>query len=146
MLQLCYASRAVRPFDSAQLADLLSRARANNESLGVTGLLLYDNQWFMQVLEGEYANVLQLYEKILRDRRHSEKLLVYKLDIEKPSFKNWSMGFLHVDRRAALQLPGYNNFFTKDFSPTAFRRDADRVREALLQFREGQWRRRVKVA
>ena len=146
MIQLCYASHAKVPFDAAQLTQLLGIARKNNDSVGVSGLLLYENHSFVQVLEGETGMVMPLYEKIRKDPRHDRMLLIFKREIEVRSFGSWSMGFFHVDRKSVEELPGYHNFFTKGFSVAAFLNDADRVREVLLQFRDGQWRRHVAAA
>ena len=59
MHQVVYASAAVEAFSEVQLVQLLARARTNNERLGVTGLLLYDEGSFLQVLEGD-AKVIEL--------------------------------------------------------------------------------------
>lgn len=143
MLQLCYASNACHPMNSTELADLLSRARVANEKIGVTGMLLYESQSFIQVLEGDPALVMPLFDKIGRDRRHERVMLLFRQDTDKRSFDGWNMGFFHADAKSVLRLPGYSNFFAKDFSRSSFWRDADRARELFLQFREGKWRRHV---
>ncbi len=63
MFSLTYVSSAVRPFAEDELADLLAVSRQNNARLGITGMLLYKDGNFMQVLEGEEAEVRTLYEK-----------------------------------------------------------------------------------
>jgi hypothetical protein len=146
MIQICYSSQARKSFTPEQLTELLGKARTNNHALGVSGLLLYENGTFIQVLEGDPEKVAPLFDKIQRDYRHKQMLLIFKQEIEKRSFESWDMGFFHVDRKAVSQLPGYHNFFTKDFSAAAFRRDADRIREIFLQFRDGKWKRRVSAA
>ncbi|MES2308187.1 MAG: BLUF domain-containing protein [Verrucomicrobiota bacterium] len=40
-IQLVYVSAATKPFSLIELRELLSKARKNNTSVGVTGLLLY---------------------------------------------------------------------------------------------------------
>ena len=144
MLQICYSSQAVRPFDAHHLARLLARARVNNQRVGVGGLLLYEDQCFIQVLEGDARKVMRLFERIQLDPRHNHMRLIFRQEIESPSFPEWSMGFFHVDRHSVEDLPGYNNFFTKEFSVAAFRQDEQRVREIFLQFRQGLWHSTVK--
>ncbi|MEP7187723.1 MAG: BLUF domain-containing protein, partial [Roseiflexaceae bacterium] len=61
MYYLSYASVAVTPFTSAALQALLLTSRRNNMQLGITGMLLYKDGEFMQVLEGEQAAVQALY-------------------------------------------------------------------------------------
>jgi hypothetical protein len=70
MQYLVYLSQAVRPLGDEQLLDLLMQARGFNEAHALTGILLYGNQHFMQVLEGEAATVHALYARICRDPRH----------------------------------------------------------------------------
>src|SRR5205823_4304594 len=50
--EIIYASASVQPFSSRQLTDLLARARAHNRTVAVSGLLLYHQGSFLQVLEG----------------------------------------------------------------------------------------------
>ena len=48
----------------SQLLDLLLECRENNRSSGVTGMLLYGNGTFLQVIEGEEPVIDDLVEKI----------------------------------------------------------------------------------
>jgi len=50
MHQLLYTSSTLRDFDDAQLENILAASRRNNPKLGVTGMLLYCEGGFMQVL------------------------------------------------------------------------------------------------
>ncbi len=64
MFFLVYVSSATRPFSGEDLRALLATCRKNNAELGVTGMLLYKDGNFMQVLEGDEEAVRGLYEKI----------------------------------------------------------------------------------
>ena len=92
MRQLLYVSNTSRHIPGRLLDDILAASRKNNAALGVTGMLLYLDGGFLQVLEGEDAAVSEIYAKIRRDERHwNVKAL---LDREAPrSFGTWSMGF-----------------------------------------------------
>jgi hypothetical protein len=57
MTEIIYASAQTQPFSSAQLTELLAKARRNNQALHVSGLLLYHRGSFLQVLEGDEAVV-----------------------------------------------------------------------------------------
>lgn len=92
MRQLLYASNTQRYADQAFLEDILSVSRRNNVRSGITGMLLYLEGGFMQVLEGEDAAVTQTYTRICRDKRHWNTTVL--LDREAPrAFAEWSMGF-----------------------------------------------------
>ena len=60
MFHLVYASSALQPFTKPELQALLEQARQKNAKLGVTGMLLYKDGNFMQVLEGEKETVRKL--------------------------------------------------------------------------------------
>ncbi len=76
----------------SQLRDILSKAQRNNGKCGVTGFLLFDKPWFVQVLEGSRADVTEIYRKIAADNRHSGLVVMNVRDIPQRCFPNWSMG------------------------------------------------------
>jgi hypothetical protein len=78
MLRVTYLSRESKPLTSKALVDLLEQCKHNNPSLGVTGMLLYANGTFLQMLEGETNTVETLLEKIARDRRHRDFQVMLK--------------------------------------------------------------------
>ena len=92
MRQLLYASNTHRDVPEAVLEDILAKSRTNNAACGVTGVLLYSEGGFMQVLEGEDAAVAQTYARIRVDKRHWNAMVL--LDRAAPrAFGDWSMGF-----------------------------------------------------
>ncbi len=144
-IQLIYASAAFEDFSHEDLRQLLATARRNNTALGITGMLVYQDGSFLQVLEGEEVSVMPLYEKIKSDTRHTKHVLLSKSEVEETSFGDWSMGFYDGDANAVETLPGYKDFFGAKFSVTGFKHDADRARALLLHFREGRWHRNVQA-
>lgn len=105
LIQLVYVSAAIQPFSQGDLRELLSKSRANNRPVGVTGLLLYHQQSFFQILEGPAETVTALFARIGRDQRHGRVLLLAKKHVEERSFGDWSMGFVDLEH-AADKLPG----------------------------------------
>jgi hypothetical protein len=93
LTQLCYASEATAPFETLALRQLLERARANNARDGITGLLLYGNGYFVQVLEGEERPVSALYARILSDTRHHRVFELYREPVTTRDFGTWAMAF-----------------------------------------------------
>lgn len=139
LVQLVYASASTVPFNSEQLDTLLEVARKNNASLDVSGVLLFHEGTFFQVLEGDPDVVQDLYDKIALDARHNNVLLLAKHDVEERNFGEWSMGFVR-DQRTMNELPGFVDFFSgRTFVDLA--RDSQRVRQILDGFRRGRWRR-----
>ena len=108
--KIIYASRAVHPMSEAELVDLLSRARTRNQAAGVTGMLLYAGQSFLQMLEGDAASLEHIYASISRDPRHNALRLLAEEPIGMRRFTDWSMGFDHIDEdRLGNELPGYRS-------------------------------------
>ena len=64
---LTYVSTAARELSKDDLNELLAQCRENNAKLGITGMLLYKDGNFMQVLEGEETVVRSIYAKISGD-------------------------------------------------------------------------------
>ncbi len=93
LTQLCYASVEVRAFDEPALQALLKKARANNARQDITGLLLYGQGRFVQLLEGEHDLIEVLYQKIVSDPRHQRVFEVYRQSVNTRDFPNWSMAF-----------------------------------------------------
>jgi hypothetical protein len=106
MLVRClYASRAAKPLVSAVLDSILEQSSVNNPVRGITGLLCYTDDLFVQVIEGGRDPVCELFNSILRDDRHvGVRLLAYE-EIGERRFGNWSMGKVDIrDVNPALLL------------------------------------------
>ncbi|GJM28956.1 MAG: hypothetical protein DHS20C17_15910 [Cyclobacteriaceae bacterium] len=115
MYYLVYVSSAVKPFTPRGLKKLLIHCRDNNIENGVTGILLYLEGKFVQILEGKREVVKDLYEKIKRDRRHKEVSRILEGPMVSRNFPNFSMGFFTVDNKTFVKLSGFkdiNEFFS----------------------------------
>ncbi|TWT89477.1 BLUF domain-containing protein [Stieleria varia] len=143
LIQLVYASAATVEFSDEMLRELLRFARDNNHSLNVTGVLLFIDGTFFQVLEGEPQVVHSLYEKIEKDPRHTNVLQLASREIEERNFGQWSMGYIENEDEVK-QLPGFVDFFNESqpHRPlTDLKGDHERIQLILEGFRRGRWRR-----
>ena len=75
------------------LMKLLESARTFNQANGITGILLYDNQQFGQIIEGERASVMKVWKRILDDKRHHRTELLEIREIAERSFPEWLLRF-----------------------------------------------------
>jgi uncharacterized protein YaaQ len=107
MHHIIYLSCAVTPFTSTQLLHLLELARRRNTELAITGVLLYGNERFMQVLEGEEDAVRTLYEIIKQDTRHQYIIAYADKPIAKRAFAEWSMAFQPSGPQQSVEMAGY---------------------------------------
>ena len=93
MIQVSYISSATSPMSTADLSRLLEECREYNAAHGVTGMLLYSNETFVQVLEGEERVIDELLDRIEVDTRHTDIKLLSRRRIEKREYSGWNMGF-----------------------------------------------------
>lgn len=92
MRQLLYVSDTERDLPQDALDHILAVSRRNNRTADVTGVLLYLDGGFLQVLEGSHEAVEKIYTGLCQDSRHRN--LTILLDREAPrAFSEWSMGF-----------------------------------------------------
>lgn len=119
LVSLVYVSVAAQPMSDDELRDILAVSRENNGKLGITGMLLYRDRFFIQALEGEQAAVDELFDKIAADERHENVLKVYETPIEARSFGEWRMGFNKMDDITDEDLPGFMDFMA-DLSDLEF--------------------------
>ncbi|MCX7195172.1 MAG: phosphate-starvation-inducible PsiE family protein [Proteobacteria bacterium] len=120
MIRLTYASTASQEWSPEDLLKLLKQSRTNNGAKNITGILLYSNGTFFQVLEGEEAAVENLYRTIEKDPRHKNCTIIERLNITERAFPYWSMGFEKIDPKELSKMEGFNNFFEQDFTPAGF--------------------------
>lgn len=92
LFQLIYKSEKTAPMSEEDVRELLQKARSKNEGLGITGLLLYAQDRFLQVLEGPKAAVLNLYDTIQDDLRHTHVETVLAMPVSRRTFPDWKMG------------------------------------------------------
>ncbi|OOB92279.1 BLUF domain-containing protein [Rathayibacter sp. VKM Ac-2630] len=111
MLSVTYVSTAAESFGDADLAELLRQSRDNNARSGLTGMLLFKNGRFMQVLEGEEEDVRERYRAIAADPRHTDVTQLLSESIEGRRFPQWSMGFPTPEDAELRRAPGYDAFF-----------------------------------
>lgn len=90
--QLIYVSTALRIFSNVEVGEILSSARSHNSQAGITGMLLFHDGNFFQVLEGEEQAVSACYARIEKDHRHKSPIVLMRQQKQQRSFANWSMG------------------------------------------------------
>ncbi len=96
LVQLVYYSRnMLKDDDKGQLQllrEILATARRKNVEGDVTGYLIFDKAWFIQILEGDRAQVQATYQRIARDPRHTGVTLLDMKAVKARTFRSWSMG------------------------------------------------------
>ena len=93
MRQLLYASNTPQRVTLDDLDNILTASRRHNALIGITGLLLFIDGGFLQILEGEERAVRELYTRIAVDPRHVNPRIMLDREIAARAFEAWDMGF-----------------------------------------------------
>ncbi|MEL6528406.1 MAG: BLUF domain-containing protein [Pseudomonadota bacterium] len=70
---------------------ILASSARNNPARGVTGLLLYNGRNFLQLLEGEELELVDLMVRISHDPRHAGLSILDRTTIEERACPDWAM-------------------------------------------------------
>jgi hypothetical protein len=93
LASLAYVSKARPGLTIEQLQHLLTRARERNQRLDVTGMLVYDDGVFMQVLEGAAHHLNLVYRHIRHDPMHAGLIKLMEGPAAQRTYASWSMAF-----------------------------------------------------
>ncbi|MGB0576371.1 MAG: BLUF domain-containing protein [Alphaproteobacteria bacterium] len=103
MFHLLYTSSALNFMSSRQLEELLVESRTFNADKNITGILLYCDGSFMQLLEGDEEEVQSLFGRIETDRRHFDVRKIFTKETESRWMKDWAMAFALCAHRGELE-------------------------------------------
>jgi len=92
----------------AEVEAILSSSVRNNPGKGITGLLLYNGRNFLQLLEGDEAELVVLMLRITHDPRHSGLVILERCRNVHRTCSEWAMKRVLVaetveDRRQMLE-------------------------------------------
>ena len=102
MYTLCYVSNESDEINDENLLLLYEQTVENNHKEQITGVLLYKDGNFFQVLEGKQKTIKALFEKIKRDKRHTNLIVLFS----KPSsrvFNHYHTGFSIIHNNEGLE-------------------------------------------
>lgn len=136
MISLIYVSSSVKLLNTQELFDILRNARANNQKMDITGMLLYKGGNFMQVLEGPDEAVKNLYDSIQKDSRHSGITMLSEEKIVERQFSKWEMAFQNLDEMPIQNEAGYSQFLHDEFTADIYLENPNRAYIMLLTFRD----------
>ena len=132
LFNLVYTSTAKDLFDDQSLKELLKVARRNNKANNISGMLLYSEGVFMQVLEGPRDKVQQTFDHINEDPRHHSVIILSQSLIEERQFGEWEMGFKSPDREDLVKESGFTEFLDGSFDTVSFLSENPTVAQKLL--------------
>ena len=136
LVSAVYVSSSVRKLDDSEILDILRVSQRNNQRRGITGMLLYKDGNFLQVLEGPNSEITELMETVERDNRHRGFIVLTKKPIKDRQFPSWSMAFKDLGALSAEDQASFSPFLADSFLDEDFRSKPDRSYKLLLHFKE----------
>jgi hypothetical protein len=109
LITISYRSKAVLSDPTRDVDDIVAESHSRNEARGITGILLFDGEFFMQTIEGPAASTRALFVSIIEDDRHENVVPFFICEIEGRDFPDWHMEFLEPGETAKI-LPDMKKF------------------------------------
>ena len=108
---ICYISDSIQYESLKNLENLYLKASANNFRKSITGILIYTNNNFLQVLEGEEKIIEETFKKISTDSRHKNIFNIIDTHIDQRIFEDYNFGFTTInDKKELNNLVEYLNW------------------------------------
>lgn len=107
MHHLIYLSQATRPLSTKALTSLVEQARQANERQQLTGVLVYGNKRFIQLLEGEQAALEAAYARISQDPRHQHLYKVADYPLAARQFTECPLAFQALSPAQFAHITGH---------------------------------------
>lgn len=94
LMRLIYVSNFSDELTEKEVASIIESCRKNNPAVNITGVLCYNNNYFLQCIEGSRLEVNRLYQRILKDPRHHDPTILQYQHINQRDFGQWAMGYI----------------------------------------------------
>ena len=120
VFQLIYTCALRDHVGVSELDNIAETSRIRNMTMGLTGIIFCKDGSILQILEGEKTIIENLYEKISKDARISNPLVLIRREVPKREFPNWSMGYKNADKDPAsfeLTVNSFRQALPKSLSP-----------------------------
>lgn len=115
LTRITYCSEMVGSIGTEELSDILEVSRRNNEKNAVTGVLLFNSNFFLQCLEGSRAAVNSIYCRICCDKRHQNVQILTYGEVSRRLFGSWDMAYLPWTETTRSVIAEYS--IGADFNP-----------------------------
>lgn len=115
LLRLTYISRTKDSLSSQQLDDILRTARLKNQERGITGVLVFNRDFFLQCIEGSRASINGLLNALVKDDRHYDLQIVQAVEVDERHWGEWSMNYVSANASNQMDFLRYSS--GKQFNP-----------------------------
>ena len=115
---ISYVSTA-NDLGNKEIEEILYNSEDSNNKRDITGLLLYSEGNFFQIIEGEKEKIRDLYQKIQNDNRHRNLIKIFEKPIHKESFGGYKSDFISEDARYSIsRFKNYQHYIEVLDEPT----------------------------
>lgn len=97
---LLYISTVSRDLDVSSIKSILKHAVESNIRSHISGFLLFSNNNFIQLLEGDEQVVTSTYQRIITDSRHDNIIVLLREQISQRNFYGYQSAFKSFDNIA----------------------------------------------
>lgn len=94
--QITYRSLARPDIRPGDIDEILRVSKQKNSLRGITGCLVFNQGYFVQILEGPERYVKEVYATIKQDTRHSLVEVLSEGEIPERLFDKWEMAYLNL--------------------------------------------------
>ena len=94
LFRLAYGSTVSTRVSKDDLRQILAVSVRNNQAAGITGALCFTHGTYFQILEGRRLPLNQTFQRICRDPRHKDVVMIGLVPIDARAFGKWSMAFI----------------------------------------------------
>ncbi|WP_438971565.1 diguanylate phosphodiesterase [Methylophaga sp.] len=138
---LVYKSTITDQLDKDRVQEMSLVFKHRNRQRNITGLLLFDGEHFLQVLEGSSQSIGSLYEDIKLDSRHKKLVTVLHEPIFKRTFSDWGLAFISIGKDNQIELPtNHNGTNQPQYLSELESVDENRAAMIIDAFAKGLWR------
>ena len=129
---ISYVSTASSHLEDSEIDKILHHSEKYNNQEDLTGLLLYSEGNFFQILEGEKEKTQSLFNKIQKDNRHKNIIKLFERPIHKDAFDGYKSDFISADARYDIsRLRNYQHYIEILDKPT--KKAVSNILKAFLQ-------------
>ena len=93
LISMTYVSRANPDVSAKDFNEILQQAQQNNAANGITGMLTFNKDYFLQTIEGPRAQINRLLYSLIGDSRHHDLQLIETRELNHRQWSKWSMNY-----------------------------------------------------
>ncbi|GJM00501.1 MAG: hypothetical protein DHS20C07_21800 [Methyloligella sp.] len=101
--QLLYISSQSKKLNINDVRQIVRKSQKRNKQHNVTGLLLYYEGCFCQVIEGYPKDIEVIFDYISNDHKHRSLITLQDDFVDQRAFKEWTMAFQNINHDELTQ-------------------------------------------